>query len=303
MNKNLLRSFKDSSYVYSNYPQVKLLKIQTTCLMKSIFSITNRYLVRPFNYSRCLKYLQDPSNIFVKLIFVMSKSFLRSFEYSRYLKRSQSSTSTLHVTRSLSSSCILPWSTARFQRTLHMDQQTIVKMSPIKGEYQRGSFDKSFRSDTIHCIFFFFVVSILIRPQSSVRGTLWENLRLEPGPRAYESARISRRCPIFLRLFCPRFHRNLQNRMAVVRINDTAEVVFLLLLVRLLLQLVEHRGLLTVVHHDDNTILNNWRLGKRRLNLRRIRCTTRSTMGLEDFDRHCPLKQKEIRLWKKERMG
>lgn len=208
-----------------------------------------------------------------------------------------------HVTHSLSSSCILPWSTTRFQWTLHMDQQTIVKMSPVKGEYQRGSFDKSFRNDTIHCIFFFFVVSILIRPQSSVRGTLWENLRLEPGPRAYESARISRRCPIFLRLFCPRFHRNLRNRMAVVRINDTAEAVFLLLLVRLLLQLVEHRELLTVVHHDDNTILNNWRLGKRRLNLRRIRCTTRSTMGLEDFDRHCPLKQKEIRLWKKERMG
>lgn len=207
-----------------------------------------------------------------------------------------------HDTHSLSSSYILSWSTARFQRTLHMDQQTIVKMSPVKGEYQRGSFDKSFRSDTIHYIFFFFfVVSILIRPQSSVRGTLWENLRLEPRPQVYESARISRRCPIFLRLFCPRFHRNLRNRMAVVRINDTAEAVFLLLQVRLLLQLVEHRGLLTVVHHDDNTILNNWRLGKRRLNLRRIRCTTRSTMGLEEFDRHCPLKQKEIRLWKKER--
>lgn len=148
--------------------------------------------------------------------------------------------------------------------------------------------------------FFLFPPPILIsksRDPPPCRGPLSAgSLRLEPGLQVCESARISRKCLISLRTFCPRFHRNSRNRTTAVQISDKAGAVFLSL-ARSSLQLVARRGQSVAVHHDGNTTLNNWRLERKRPNLRTNQCTRRSTTGPGGFDRFRSLKQKDIHLW------
>lgn len=149
-----------------------------------------------------------------------------------------------------------------------MDQQTIVN------GHRRG------------------VVSISIRPVSSVRGSLRGKFKLVPVPQVYEVALISHICLPSLQTSCPLSRHSSQNRTRVARTNDKVGVVFRLLPVRWSRRFVENKGPIVTFHHDDSTIPNNWRWGKKRRGRRMNRCTRRSTRDPVDFDRPPRLKHK-----------
>lgn len=193
------------------------------------------------------------------------------------------------------------------------DRRTIVKNSPSLKEdayiTEKASIN-SFKSDTIYISFSYYcvhwwtnerlsmdvdsigVVSISIRPVSSVRGSLRGNFRLVPVPQVYEVAPISHIYQPFPRKSCPLSPHSSQNRTRVARTNDKVGVVFRLLPVRWSPRFVENKGPIATFHHDDSTILNNWRWGKRRPDRRTNRCTRRSTRDPMDFDRLPRLKHK-----------
>lgn len=180
-------------------------------------------------------------------------------------------------TNNLSSSFFV-FSRSRFQRILFIDRRTIVNNSPFKGRctYHRESFNKFFKSDTIYrpssrtiastdgptndCqmdVDAIGVVSISIRPVSSVRGSLREKFRLVPVPQIYEVVLISHICLPSPRKSCPLSRHNSQNRTRVARTNDKVGVVFRLLPVRSSPRFVENKGPIVIFHRDDSTIPNN----------------------------------------------
>lgn len=217
-------------------------------------------------------------------------------------------------TNNISSSFFVSYR-SRFQRLLFIDRRTIVKNSPSLKEdayiTEKASIN-SFKSDTIYISSFFSyywvhwwtnerlsmdvdaigVVSISIRPVSSVRGSLRGNFRLVPVPQVYEVAPISHIYQPFPRKSCPLSPHSSQNRTRVARTNDKVGVVFRLLPVRWSPRFVENKGPIATFHHGDSTILNNWRWGKRRPDRRTNRCTRRSTRDPMDFDRLPRLKHK-----------